>query len=321
MTVNHEQIIEAVKKALQDDSRFVEPSCDEIESQIADFIEAGLSGELTGKPWSESYGRSNSYYFPKYLKEAKALGFDSNLISPQAVRKTLNANKRSTSEKNNRYASIIGFTNFQVLKGRLPKSRLEEIKSLRPKRSTPVKKRFITRVEIDKIIESVQPCPFTSEFSKLLLITAIESADELGIRIGELCAIQINHINFEKQELFIPKAKGNSEFTKGVTDRLKGIWQRYLESRPKTESLNLFVLETGKPLLRDSLIQRFRRVTKKLGFDTSFHAIRRRYISRHLQDGKSLVDVSLAVNHKNYRMTLQYLIPDVQKSIQEQKKW
>jgi len=81
------------------------------------------------------------------------------------------------------------------------------------------------------------------------------------------------------------------------------------------------VLENGKPLTRETLIQRFRRVTKKLGLDTGFHAFRRRYISRHLQDGKSLVDVSLAVNHRSPRMTEQYLIPDVQKSIKEQKQW
>jgi site-specific recombinase XerC len=123
------------------------------------------------------------------------------------------------------------------------------------------------------------------------------------------------------QELYIPRAKGGFDFTKGLTSKAVNIIQKYLQARPKTESLNLFVLENGKPLTRETLIQRFRRVTKKLGLDTGFHAFRRRYISRHLQDGKSLVDVSLAVNHRSPRMTEQYLIPDVQKSIKEQKQW
>lgn len=321
MQVDEKEIIDALKIALDSKSNFEEPSVDSTMSQISDFIEAGLSGELTSKEWSPRYGDMNRLYLTKYLNEAQAQGFKQNPLAPAAVRKTLNANKRSVTEKRNRHASIAAYANFLFLQGELPESRLKEIKALRPKRSVPVKKRLITREEIDQIISHVKACKFTSDYDKNLLITVIETADETGLRIGELCSIQLSHINLEKRELYIPRAKGGFDFTKGLTNKNIEVLQDFRKIRPKTENLNLFVLSNGKPLLRDTLIQRFRRVTKKLGLDTSFHAFRRRYISRHLQDGKSLIDVSIAVNHKSPRMTEEYLIPDVQRSISAQKQW
>lgn len=321
MAVDHTQIIEAVKEALARKANFKEPTCADIKALIPDFIEAGLSGELTGKSWSPRYGVMNEYYIKKYLDEAFVLGFGPNPLLPKAIRKTLNANKRSVTEKRNRYASAIAYTNFLVLQGKLPKSRMQEIRTLRPQRNSPVKKRFITREEIDRIKSQTWNCKFTNNYDKELLITVIEIAEETGLRIGEISAIKISDLNLKERELYIPRAKGGSDFTKGLTVRAVTVIETYLAIRPKTESLSLFVLDNGKPLSRDTLIQRFRRVTKKLGLDTSFHAFRRRYISRHLQDGKSLIDVSLAVNHKSPRMTEQYLIPDVRRSIEEQKKW
>lgn len=321
MATNHNQIIEAVKKALGEETHFKEPTCEELKALIPDFIEAGLSGELTGKSWSPRYGGMNEYYIKKSLDEATALGFGLNPLEPKSVRKTLNANKRSVTEKRNRHAADVGCVKFLIQQGKLPISRLEEIRALRPQRSSPVKKRFIIIEEINQIISHVDNCKFTDDYDKKLLITVIEIAEETGLRIGEICAIKISDLNLKERELYIPRAKGGSDFTKGLTVRAVTIIEKYLAIRPKTESLNLFVLDNGKPLSRDTLIQRFRRVTKKLGLDTSFHAFRRRYISRHLQDGKSLIDVSLAVNHKSPRMTEQYLIPDVRRSIEEQKKW
>lgn len=319
-TITPEKIQEVLEEVLKKNN-FKEPTSDMIRLSTSDFIESGLSGELTGKTWSIRYAEMHNYYFHKYLDEADDLGFELNPLEPKAVRKVLNSNRRSVSEKRNRYASIVSYLKFLILQGKLSESRLEAIRKLKPQRNVPVRKRFITRDEIDKILDYVKLCKFTSGYDKAVFETVIESEDELGLRINELCSIQVNHIDFENQELFIPKAKGNREFTKGISGKLKLLWESYLKIRPKTESLNLFVLDNGKPLKRDALIQRFRRVTKKLGLDTSFHAFRRRYITRHLQDGKSLVDVSLAVNHASPRMTEQYLLPDVRKSIEEQKKW
>lgn len=319
--MNSEQIIEAVKKALEEKTSFQEPSCSDIQALITDFIEAGLSGELTGKAWTNRYGEMHEYYLNRYLKEARVLDFEFNPLEPIAVRKILNSNKRSVTEKRNRYASVIALTNFLVLQGKLPKSRIEVIRSLRPQRNVPVKKKFITREEIDLIITHIKSSRFTNNYDAKLLITVIETAEETGLRIGEICSIKLSDLKLEKQELYIPRAKGGFDFTKGLTIEITKILARYLIVRPVTESLNLFVLSNGKPLTRETLIQRFRRITKKLGLDTSFHAFRRRYITRHLQDGKSLVDVSLAVNHKSPRMTEQYLIPDVQRSIEAQKHW
>jgi integrase/recombinase XerD len=320
-TVNKAYIIDLVTKALKEEEMKAEPSVDFIRKRIPDFIEAGLSGELTGKSWSYRYCQMQRYYLDKYLQEAIALGLELNPIEPRSVRKILNSNKRSVTEKRNRYASIKSFVDFLVLHGKLPKSRSAEIQSLRPKQSAPFKKRFISKEDLDLINQNIRSSKYTNEYDKELLITVIKLVDETGLRIGEISSIKLCDLNLENSELYIPRAKGGFDFTKGLNDEAINSIKQYLKVRPKTENLNLFVLDNGEPVKRDSLIQRFRRITKKLGLDTSFHAIRRRYITRHLQDGKSLVDVSLAVNHKSPRMTEQYLIPDVRRSIEAQKKW
>jgi site-specific recombinase XerC len=319
--VNDHEIIEAVKKALEEKSKYTEPSISEASKHISNFIEAGLSGELTGKPWSKRYSEMQGEYLLRYLKEAQQLGFEKNPLAAYIISKTLNYRQNGYSEKHCRMSAIISFVKYFIKEGLLPKSKLEEIYEVKPKRNKPPKRKSIKQDEVNKIIESVSKCKFTSCYDKKLLITAIESANNLGIRIGELCKIQINHIDFQTRELSIPEAKGNREFTKGFNLKVHTLWQEWIALRPKTESLNLFVLENGKPLTRDTLIQRFRRVSKKLGIDASFHSFRRKYISELLQSGKSLVDVSLAVNHASPRMTEQYLIPDIRRSIENQKTW
>jgi integrase len=321
MKVDTNELIKALTKVLEPKSSAIEPTVRSIKLQIEDFIETGLSGELTGKEWSERYSSMQRYYLSRFLNESTALGFESNPIEPSSVRKVLNTNKKSTTEKRNRHAAIVAYTNFLIIQNKLPEARLDEIKDLRPIRGKPVNKRFITREDLDQINNHVINCKFTKDYDKNLLLTIIEIAEETGLRIGELCAIKLCDIDFKNQELYIPRAKGGSDFTKGLTLKATRVLENYLLKRPTTESLELFVLDNGKPLTRETLIQRFRRITKKLGLDTSFHAIRRRYITRHLQDGKSLVDVSIAVNHKSPRMTEQYLIPDVQRSIEAQKQW
>jgi integrase len=316
-----EEIIDVIRKALEERNSFQEPSCSDLLGLIPELVQAGLSGELNGKGWTQGYSKNSKYYLAKFVSEARSLGFENNPLSPEAVRRVISTNKNGVTEKRSRHSAVVALCRLLVQRGLLPKSRLEEIRALRPKRTIPPKKRFITREEIDQIIWSVESCSFTLVYDKKLFITAIETAEETGLRIGEICNIKVCDLNLETRELYVSRAKGGSNFVKGLTLRNSQILQEYLAIRPKTESLNLFVLDNGKPLSRETLIQRFRRVTKKLGLDTSFHAFRRRYISRHLQDGKSLVDVSLAVNHKSPRMTEQYLIPDVRRSIEAQKQW
>jgi len=317
--LNEHQLTNAIKEALEKQNSFKEPTKKYIEAHIEAFVQAGINGSITNREWSPRYAEMQKYYAEKYLSEVDdEIEFP---LLPISIKRIINKNQKSFTEKNCRFVAMSSLVTYFTSLGLLPQSRISAIREAKPKRSKPVKKRFITREQVDLIIKTITNCPSTLSYSRVLLKAVIESAYELGIRISELCSIKISDIDFDKQEIFIPKAKGNKSFTKGFNNRLKNILLEYLNTRPRTECLNLFVLDNGKSLTRDTLIQRFRRITKKLGLDTSFHAFRRNYITRHLQDGKSLIDVSIAVNHFSPRMTEQYLVPDIQKSIQEQKQW
>lgn len=321
MNLNHDEIIEAVKKALDEQSEYKELTVEDCLKHIENFILTGLTGEFSGKPWSHRYGAMQELYGSKYFDEATELGFKDKPLSIEAIRKTLNHYQRGFTEKHCRFSFLSGFFKHLIKLGLLSKSRLSELYEVKPKRNKPPKRKTITDEEIKLILKTVNECPYTEPYDKELFITTVNSAINLGIRIGELCKIELNDIDFTKRELTIPEPKGGKSFTKGFNIETYNLWNKWLKIRTKTESLKLFVLENGKPLTRDTLIQRFRRVSKKLGIDASFHSFRRKYITDMLQSGKSLVDVSLAVNHSSQRMTEQYCIANVQKSIENQKNW
>ncbi len=164
-------------------------------------------------------------------------------------------------------------------------------------------------------------CEGEDFFSKVWFDTLLSLLFYSGLRISEALSLCIADLNFEKLEMVINQAKGHRRFYKGLGPKLLEVLKFYLKHRPQTNHDYLFVLPCGKRVTVKTATRRLHRHSKRTGIPATFHAFRANYITRQLEAGHALIDVSIAVNHKDLRSTEGYVHANKARSIEAQKGW
>jgi integrase/recombinase XerD len=129
-----------------------------------------------------------------------------------------------------------------------------------------------------------------------------------GLRASEFCGIQPEHVNLEKRELFIPRAKGHKQRLLGLNRVATAAFSQYLKHTPREEGEPLFLNEIAEPMHRCGVFARVKRIAKNAGVDKtkiSPHAFRRSFGTFNLQKGRSVKSVQLALGHSKPSVTLE----------------
>jgi len=134
----------------------------------------------------------------------------------------------------------------------------------------------------------------------------IELLLQTGVRIGELARIELD--DFKDNEIFISEFESHPSRTIPLNEAAIKSLEAYLNIRPKTNTNNVFVTKTGKPLLVRNIraiIDRYFRIADIQ--DASINSLRHTFIAYQLIGGTSVVLVQKLVGHKRLSTTEKYL--------------
>ncbi|MFD2307640.1 tyrosine-type recombinase/integrase [Enterococcus termitis] len=146
---------------------------------------------------------------------------------------------------------------------------------------------------------------------------------ETGMRIGEICALKWEDIDFEDSVLHVHRTKQRIAMPKSASQRTK-----IIETAPKTtnanrliplstklkaallneqaQSISDFVVTTGHRSIEPRTVSyRFEQIKKKLGLiNVPFHALRHTFATRCVELGVNIAAISSLLGHASIKLTL-----------------
>lgn len=159
---------------------------------------------------------------------------------------------------------------------------------------------YLTVEQVNRLLAEAQKDECFDVYKFMLI------ALETGMRRSEVLAIETQHIDFERQTIYIPKAKAGSReqpITKNLCRFLKSLIQQAPDERflfPSPLSITGHRVTIEKP---------FRRVVKAAGLDpmeVNRHTLRHTAISHLVQAGVDLPTIKRISGHSSIQMVERY---------------
>lgn len=143
------------------------------------------------------------------------------------------------------------------------------------------------------------------------LYSIVELLIQTGMKIGELCRLELDDITFkggQPAKLRIKKYESSMEREIPLNPAASQAISDYLEIRPKfDDKKTLFLTKTGNPLLMRNIRFYLDRAFKKAGIkDATVNDLRNTFIAHHLAKGTSILFISQIVGHKRVSTTERY---------------
>lgn len=135
----------------------------------------------------------------------------------------------------------------------------------------------------------------------------IELLYSCGLRVSELCNLEINNINLKAQHI-ICFGKGSKERIIPFGDYAKNILQKYLEYRETIaqQSKKLLLQEDGRETNRQDIYRIIHSLGKLLNKDISPHTLRHTFATHLLDNGADLRIVQELLGHSDVSTTQLY---------------
>lgn len=147
-------------------------------------------------------------------------------------------------------------------------------------------------------------------------LAIIETLYSCGLRVSELCNLQISHIYFNEKALLI-EGKGNKERVVPMSDAAIDRITDYLEARGELDIKNgeediLFLNRRGRRLTRVMVFYIIRDLALAAGVDRpiSPHALRHSFATHLLEGGANLRAIQMMLGHESIATTQIYLHTD-----------
>lgn len=134
-----------------------------------------------------------------------------------------------------------------------------------------------------------------------------------GPRVGEICNLKIENLDFERGEIQIYGEKSSKWRTCFMTPDCRVALEQYVSGR--TEGyifLNSRNVETGKPLCKATIEEIAKEIAARAGCRNvaTVHVYRKTFASREYQRTKDILYVSHRLGHANTAVTEKYYICD-----------
>ena len=138
-----------------------------------------------------------------------------------------------------------------------------------------------------------------------VLLCLIYSA---GLRVSEVCKLQINDLDFNRKQIHIRESKNNKSRYVVLSDRIAKGLKKYIEgTKPKTWLFN--GKDKHSPLGHGAVQQTFRLAMQKSGVKKNavLHSLRHSFATHLLEQGVDLVTIKEQLGHARLDTTLMYL--------------
>lgn len=170
---------------------------------------------------------------------------------------------------------------------------------------------FIEQAKLPKHLPKVLSTNDINNLNKLdLKITdkvIIELLYSCGLRVSELCNLDINNINLKAQHI-ICFGKGSKERIIPFGDYAKNILEKYLEYRNtlNKQTKKLLLQEDGRETNRQDIYRTIHSLGKLLNKDISPHTLRHTFATHLLDNGADLRIVQELLGHSDVSTTQLY---------------
>lgn len=169
-------------------------------------------------------------------------------------------------------------------------------------REDNIRTRYLTPSEIEALLEAAKKdeCSVIEPFIRIALGTAM--------RKSEILSIQIENINCQRREIYIPKAKCGARM-QPMTAGLTAYLEQYLKDKTEPGQTFLFPAKRSVSGHRREIERPFYRVAEAAGLDryeVCRHTLRHTAITHLVQAGVDLPTVQRFSGHKTIQMVFRY---------------
>jgi site-specific recombinase XerD len=159
---------------------------------------------------------------------------------------------------------------------------------------------LLTRAEVARIIDA------TENPKHRMLLTLCYGC---GLRVGELVAVRVRHIDGERKLLRIEQGKGAKDrlilLAPGLLDELRQYWSRYRPGDwlfPSAHALDMPISDTTAQKV-------FLKAKRKSGVAKAggIHSLRHAYATHQLENGLPVHQLQRLLGHGNLQSTMRYI--------------
>jgi integrase/recombinase XerD len=165
----------------------------------------------------------------------------------------------------------------------------------------------LTEEEIFQMVKAVGERTLTGVMILTLYYT--------GMRIGELCNLNLNDVNLTSNIIHIREGKGKKDRIIPISPKLKEILSYYLQSiRPELLSKRFFATSRTGKFSQAYARNLIKQVERKLGWEKNItcHVLRHSTATNLLKKGVSLLQIQKLLGHSSLRTTEIYLHTNVE---------
>jgi integrase len=141
-------------------------------------------------------------------------------------------------------------------------------------------------------------------------ILAVQILLGTGMRLGELCALELEDVEDDGETMFlkIRRGKGAKFRRVPVSHRLRRELLRYVNRmRPDSASPNLLLLRDGRSVDVECVSDFFQRTRRRIGFRVHAHKFRHTFATEYLRNGGEIERLRRVLGHTTYVMVMRYV--------------
>lgn len=255
--------------------------------------------DTTGKELKKLY-RENIQDYISYLRN---------------IKKTKKGLPLKAQSINVHISSLIKLNKFLVDTGKQSEITVTEADIL-PVQKNGVNPCKVTRQEIQEFRQDIleMECRSLNNFEAKRNFCIVTLLQYCGIRISECISIMLDDLALDTRELIIRRGKGDKQRTLFLNDKCISAIKNYLEVRPETDNVYLFVSRqsksTNKPIDRTTINKLFNEHSDKMTPHQERHGWATHGLEEHIYD---LHEVQYLAGHKSLSSTQIYLNPNILK--------
>lgn len=209
---------------------------------------------------------------------------------------------------NRKLSSLKSFYKYLLINNVVDSNPLRKIPALK------VSKRLPIFLESDKVELMFAEVEFGEGFIGLRDRLIMELFYGTGIRLSELVELKLENLNLLKREIKV-LGKRNKERLVPISHQLVEILEKYLEARPESREVFLFLKEDGKKVYSKLI---YRLVYKYLSHVTTLskkspHVLRHSFATHLLNNGADLFAIKEMLGHESLSATQVYTHNSIEK--------
>ncbi|KZR59967.1 tyrosine-type recombinase/integrase [Pseudobacillus badius] len=214
-------------------------------------------------------------------------------------------NNRAVSSINARMRAGRTFMNYCLKKGYVDKNPFDGVSQLKKRHTVGA---TFTKRQLERLLNA----PDITQFVGLRDLAVMLTFAHVGLRLKELCSLNVQDITFDgKGEVIIQQAKNRYARRVPMTKRLKAVMKAYVEERGVLETDTLFVSVENAPISPRTVQERLKHygVVSKVENEVTVspHAFRRTFCRLKVEAGVNLFVLQRLTGHSDLEMLQRYV--------------